>query len=185
MDSPRAHKLVLRHDSTPWHRKSTRHLLRQASTQFERRRERERERKCASTSMVPGSTRPVPTHDASICVHTRSQHALHVTRQAQTRESHLTENHGYWGPHPVTSSSLTRDCRQIQPRSITAPTSGIQLTPECWHTHGTHRTTTALNDICHRDFYLRPGYLKDLYKLEGLRESVDLSHTRAEFGRTV
>ena len=99
----------MRHGSTPWHRKSTRHLLRQASTQFERRRERERERerKCASTSILPKGSGidEAPTHEASICVHTRSQHALR--RQAQTRESHLTEDHGYWGSHPVTSSSLT------------------------------------------------------------------------------
>ena len=45
-------------------------------------------------------------------------------------------------------------------------------------------TITTLNDICDRDFYLRPGYLRELfYKIEGLRESVDLSQTRAEFGR--
>ena len=65
-------------------------------------RERERERKCASTSILPNGSGidEAPTHEASICVHTRSQHALR--RQAQTRESHLTEDHGYWGPHPVT-----------------------------------------------------------------------------------
>ena len=153
-------KLVLRltrFDPVTSHRKSTRVTRHRSPATIKhsvREEEREREEVCKHLDEAP-------TQEASICVHTHSQHAL--SRQAQTRESHLTEDHGYWGPHPVTSSSLTCDCRQIPSRSITAPASGIQLTPEGWHAHETQTVPLLHWTTLHRQRFLSSiaGYLGD------------------------
>ena len=78
------------HGSTPWRRTPSVSCDKQALSSRGGERERERERKCARGSVqAPRSLiDEAPTHDALICVHTHSQHAL--SRQARTKQTSVT-----------------------------------------------------------------------------------------------